>query len=276
MALEPPLQSLQHFLQAVVVHGGTAEEAIAAARRAAQIQPEAVIRPSRTLSASERLGIYHGMYRLRMEEALAADYPALQHFLGAAAFTALVSDYVKAHPSRSYSLNPLGRHLPEFLLAAPGLQRRAFCHELARLELAVSEVFDEAELPPLSAAQIAAVPAAAWERARLIPIAAFRLLCLRYNVHDYLHSVHQGGHQHPPPRRRRPAWFLVYRRDFRVQRLPLRRPAYELLAALFSGAPLGQAIATACAAPRAPSESALFRWFRDWVASGVFHTIKQD
>jgi len=272
MAPELPLARLQHFLQSIVVHGGTADEAIAAAGPA--VDPDAVILPSRTLTASERLGIYHGMYLLRMEEALAADYPALQHLLGAAAFRALVSDYVKEHPSRSYSLNPLGRHLPEFLRVAPGRRRRAFCHELARLELALSEVFDEVELPPLTAAQIAAVPTAAWEGARLVPIAALRLLELSYNVNEYLHSVQSETHDHPAPRRRRPAWLLIYRRDYRIYRLPLRRPARDLLTALIAQVPLGQAIAAACAAPRAPSESELFRWFRDWVASGVFHSVK--
>lgn len=274
MAFELPLARLQHFLQSVVVHGETADEAIAAARTG--VDPDAVVLPSRTLTASERLGIYHGMYLLRMEEALAADYPALQHFLGAAAFRALVSDYVKEHPSRSYSLNPLGRHLPEFLQVAPGRRRRAFCHELARLELAISEVFDEVELPPLSAAQIAAVPASAWEGARLVPIAALRLLEFGSNVNEYLHSVQKETHDHPPPRRRRAAWLLIYRRDYRVYRLPLRRPARDLLAALVAGVPLGQAIAAACAAPRGPGESELFRWFRDWVAGGVFHAVRQD
>ena len=41
----------------------------------------AAILPSRTLTPVERVGIYHGMYLLRMQEALATDYPALKHFL---------------------------------------------------------------------------------------------------------------------------------------------------------------------------------------------------
>ena len=76
------------------------------------------------------------------EEALATDYPALKHFLGDDGFLALVRGYVEAHPSRSYSLNRLGDRLPDYVSQAPGLRRRAFCHDLARLELALSEVFD--------------------------------------------------------------------------------------------------------------------------------------
>ena len=38
--------------------------------------------PSQTLTSAERLDIYRDMYLLRMEEALAIDYPGLKHFLG--------------------------------------------------------------------------------------------------------------------------------------------------------------------------------------------------
>ena len=132
-------------------------------------------RASATLRPEERLAIYHDMYLLRMEEALESDYPALKHFLGDARFRALVAGYVRAHPSRSYSLNFLGGRLPDYVGAAPGLRHRGFCHDLARLEQAVAEVFDAAQEEPLRAEEIAAVPEAAWEGARLAPIAAFRL-----------------------------------------------------------------------------------------------------
>ena len=79
-----------------------------------------MILPSRTLTPLERVGIYHGMYLLRMDDGLASDYPALQHFLGDDGFVDLVRGYVQAHPSRSYTLNRLGDHLPEYLKTAPG------------------------------------------------------------------------------------------------------------------------------------------------------------
>jgi hypothetical protein len=93
-----------------------------------------VLLPSATLAPHERIGIYHGMYLLRMSEALERDYPALAHFLGEAQWTALVRDYyVERHPSRSRTLNVLGRALPDYLAEAPGLVRRGFCRDLARL-----------------------------------------------------------------------------------------------------------------------------------------------
>src|SRR6185295_4303033 len=101
-----------------------------------------VILPSRSLTPGERLAIYQGMYPLRMNEALESDYPGLAHFLGPEAFQALVVDYVQAFPSRHHSLNRLGDHLPEYVSRAHGVTRRAFCHDLARLERAINQVFD--------------------------------------------------------------------------------------------------------------------------------------
>jgi hypothetical protein len=151
MAPELALGGLQRWMQAVIVHPGTVDEALAA-REAAALVPAgrtgSIVRPSASLTAAERVGVYHGMYLARMKEALESDYPALARFLGPKPWERLVADYVKAHPSRSYTLNVLGRRLPDFVRTAR-VRRPAFCHDLARLEWAVSEVFDAPEAPPL-------------------------------------------------------------------------------------------------------------------------------
>ncbi|HEX9203737.1 MAG TPA: DNA-binding domain-containing protein, partial [Vicinamibacteria bacterium] len=166
--LHVPLDRLQRWMLGLVVHPGPVEEAL----RVAEAEVPAgrigdVVLPSKTLTAAERVGIYHGMYPLRMTEALQSDYPALAHYLGDDSFRDLVHGYVQAFPSRTYTLNRLGDHLPEYVKTAPGVRRPAFCHDLARLELAVSEVFDAPETPPLSEKAIAAVSPEAWEHAML-------------------------------------------------------------------------------------------------------------
>ena len=276
MALDLPLSRLQRWLQEIVAHPGSTEDAVAG-RAARAIVPRRrvgdVILPSATLRPEERLAIYHDMYILRMEEALASDYPALKHLLGDAGFRALVAGYVEAHPSRSYSLNFLGAHLPDYVRVAPGLRRRAFCHDLARLEQAVAEVFDSPEEEALRPEVIAAVPEAAWEKARLVPIAAFRLLAFRYPVNAYLQSVRDLDHDHPPARRR-DSWVAVYRREYTVRRQELDRAGYELLADIVGGTPLGKAVARAMRRGQRTRETELFGWFRDWVGAGMFRTVQ--
>jgi hypothetical protein len=277
-ALPLSLERLQRWMQAAVVQPGSVENAVRAPEAAALVPAERVgevLLPNDALTSVERLGIYQGMYLLRMEEALESDYPGLKHFLGDRRFFELVRDYVQVFPSRTYTLNRLGDHFPEFVGSLKaGLRRRAFCHDLARLELAVAEVFDAEETDALSADAIAAVPEAAWERARLRPITAFRLLALGYPVSDYLQSVHDEGHDHPSLRAR-PSFVAVYRRNYSVRRLDLSRGAHDLLAALASGAPLGEAVASAITpgGRRAPKPDDLFRWFRQWVAGGVFRAV---
>jgi hypothetical protein len=278
VALDLPLGRLQRWLQEVVAHPGSTGEAVAG-RAASAIVPRRrvgdVILPSATLGPEERLAIYHDMYILRMEEALESDYPALKHFLGDEGFRALVAGYVHAHPSRSYSLNFLGAHLPDFVRTAPGLRRRGFCHDLARLEQAVAEVFDAPEAEALRPEAIAAVPDAAWERARLVPIAAFRLLTLRYPVNAYLQSVRDERHGHPAARRR-DSWVAVYRRQYTVRRQELDGAGYRLLADIASGKRLGDAVKAALRRGRGgrPTRAQLFRWFRGWMGAGMFKTVR--
>jgi hypothetical protein len=271
------LERLQRWMQSVVVYPGTVEEAAADPKIAADVPAEgvgAVILPSAHLAPLERLEIYHSMYPLRMEEALSGDYPGLKHFLGDHDFFHLVQAYVQSHPSRSFTLAALGRHLPEFVAQAPFVRRRAFCHDLARLELAITEVFDAPETRALDEAAIAAVPADAWEGARLVPIAAFRLLALRYPASAWLDSLHDEQHRHPKTAQK-DAWVAVYRRSYSVYRHDLTRAAHDLLADLAGGLTVGEAVAAALKRRghgRLPAEDA-FRWFRQWAVAGMFSEV---
>ncbi len=265
-------------MQAFIVHPGTDEEALEMASTEGIPGEEVprVVLPSSTLTAIERVGIYRGMYLLRLAETLEVDYPAVQHFLGSEAFMELVRGYVHACPSRSYTLNRLGDHLPEYLRSANGVPRREFLHDLARLELAVTEVFDAPESPVLATEQIVAIPTDAWEQVRLKPIAAFRLLSFRYPVDAYLDSVKDESHDHPRARRK-DTWLVVFRHNYVCRRLDLTRPAYNLLRDLTSGTPMGEAITSSVRKHRRRKgfeEDQLFRWFRDWVSEGIFQSIE--
>jgi hypothetical protein len=228
--------------------------------------------PSRTLPPAERLEIYRGMYPLRMEDALRADYPALAHLVGDDAFRRLVATYVVAHPSRSYTLNRLGDSFPEFVARTRRLRSAGFCAELARLEHAIALVFDAPESPPLDGAAVALLGEKVAD-VRLRPIEAFRLLEMSYPVDAYWQSVRDEDHEHPEPRRKK-TWLAVFRRKYVVRRLPLTREQHALLSAITSGATVGDGVAELLRTARrrvAPEE--LFSWFRDWVAAELFRAL---
>ena len=277
MATDPGLERIQRWMQACILNQGTAEEAIASDVAQAAIPAERardVVLPSKTLSALERLDIYRDMYLLRMEEALSIDYPALKHFLGTDEFMRLVARYMDVYPSRSYTLNRLGDHLCEFVATLDDLPRKEFCQDLARLEYALTCVFDAGETPPVQAETVQAVPPEAWENARLKPVEAFRLLEFNYPVSRYVGAVDE---ENPYPRlARKRTWVVAYRHNYNLHRMDVTQPAYQLLSALAEEKTLGEAIVPVMTRKWRPAvkESHLFEWFRDWMAEGFFQSIE--
>ena len=276
MSLEKPeLTRLQRWMQEVVVHPGTVEDAIESDGAVREIPSERlsdVVLPSHSMTSAERIGVYHGMYLMRMEEALETDYPVIRYHLGDHQFGHLVREYVQRYPSTSYTLNRLGDHLPQFFLDDSEWPEAAFLHDLARLELAMTDVFDEEESPVLGATELEAVPTEMWDESRLLPVPAFRLLAFKHAVIPNLVAYHED--RPSPSPRRRATWVALYRRDYSVLRLELARAEYDLLKAIVSGAPLGEALATAAASKSQRQQAKVFRWFRTWISEGLFAAIE--
>jgi hypothetical protein len=62
-----------------------------------------------------------------------------------------------------------------------------------------------------------------------------------------------------------------------VLRLELGRAEHELLRALLDGVPLGEALAAAGASQKsARQQDRIFRWFRTWIAEGLFTGVEID
>lgn len=263
----PELASLERWMQAVIVHPGTTEEAIrarGATRHLSVREAERAILPSKTMAPLERLAVYQGMYPARMHDALVGDYPGLVAFLGDHLFGHLVEDYVEVHPSRSYTLNRLGDAMPEFLRTWHHPER-AFLGDLARLELAITNVFDaEADesrpVPP--------VPVDAdWQSRTFRVSPTLRLLSFRHAAGAALDALR---------RRRKPAthpkatWTAIHRRSWVVYRLELSRGEFHLLAALAAGEPLGKALRLAARkSGKALSPAAVRKAFRTFTSEGI-------
>ena len=272
----PELDRLQRWMQEVVVHPGTVDEALASSAAEREIPAEKlreVVRPSEKLTASERVGVYHGMYLMRMEEALETDFPLIRNHLGADGFADFASQYVLENPSTSYSLNRLGDRVPQFFANRPDWPQAGFLHDLARLELAMTEVFDEEESPVLDAGELEKIDPDLWENTCLRPIAALRLMAFRHAVIPHLIAYHDD--RPSPSPRRRASWVVLYRRDYSVLRLELDRNENNLLQALVAGEPLGEALASAAGRELSlRKQTQIFNWFRTWISEGLFSRIE--
>ena len=277
MSMTPlDLAGLQRWMQAVVVHPCCAEHGASSDEAACELAPERVsevVLPSASLEVLERVGLYQGMYLIRMGEALEFDYPTLRKYLGEERFAELVKAYVAVHPSRSYTLNRLGDALPEFIKSWSTTDDAGFLHDLARLELAVSDVFDAPESDVLSPEDVAMIPQDAWAGARLVPTAALRVLSFTHPVTESFAAAKKGQ---PIQRvRRRAAWTTLFRKNYIVMRVDLTRPEHDLLAALVSGVPLGEALEQATSSLKASERpDRVFGWFRSWIVQGLFSRVE--
>lgn len=275
--MTPPMETVQRWMQALIEHPGTDEEAWGSGEARVALSDgdaEGAVRSSGALGARERVAIYRRMFRLRMTESMRIDYPGVAAALGNEEFDRRVlREYVRRYPSTSYTLDHLGRHFPEYL-AASDLPQREFLADLARFELTVTAVAEAGESPRLTEERIAAVPAERWTEVKLVPADAFRLTRHSYDVGSYLDAVEE---ERPLPEpRKHDVRIAVCRLEGRTGWRTLEEGEGELLHLLAAGMPVGAALERFAGERNVRPEGtgdALFRWFERWTAGGYFSDI---
>lgn len=254
---------------------------------------ETYIKPNRHLSAFERLEIYNRQYWLRVMDALAEDFPALEAVMGQAQFKELSRQYLVAHPSRSFTLRNLGSSLPTWLAEHREYagDRAVLALDVAHLEWAYAEAFDLAERLPIGAEEIASLDT----DAHLSLQPHLRLLELRYPVDDLVLRVHQSLRRERafnpsaketnssedgalPELQPCDTWLAVHRHELSVFYKRLAREEYRMLAALADGNSLGTALEAAFLhAELEPEEQTenVAAWFRNWTELGWLCSSQQ-
>lgn len=261
-------------MQAVIVHPSDVEKAVrarSATRHMKVAEARRAILPSKTMEPFERLAVYQGMYPLRMHDALAADYPGLATFLGHERFFDFVLAYVAVHPSRSYTFARLGDHVPEFLRKSRRFSPGPFLYDLARLERAITEVFEideEGQERPLRPLRHVAED---WESRRFATPPTLRLQAFRHAAGAALDALKAGKRPRTCPRA---TWAALHRRRYAVHRLDLRLEEFHLLGALATGRTLGAALRAASRACRKPlTPRAVTRAFRTFTAEALLREV---
>jgi len=158
-----PLAQLQKELQRSIVTGDTGI--------AAGIVADGI-------DAATRVGVYATAYRLRLIDALAANFPRLRDFLGADAFAVLAQDYLDRHPSQSVSVRWFGHRLAEFLRQDEAFAATPWVAELAQWEWDVAGAFDATDVEPIEL-QALNIAAEDWPQLRFELHPSVRLLSLR-------------------------------------------------------------------------------------------------
>jgi hypothetical protein len=220
------------------------------------------VKPSALLSSFARLEIYNRQYWFRLIAAVSEDYPALQAVVGRKRFDALILAYLKVNPSTSFTLRDLGAKLPGWLEKHPeftGLHHD-LAVDVARLEWAYIEAFDQPALPPLDTADFAT----------LLPTSVIalqphmQLLALRYAADRVVLAIHKNTSDgdivsnavvdRKPSRqlriaRLRPShtYLVVHRYQDSVFYRRIDREAFLLLSAVQQGKPITRVVQEAFA-----------------------------
>lgn len=282
------LEALQRAMAAAVMRPLTADEQMrshAPDGRAMTVVAAEFIAPNSRLTSFERLEIYNRQYWFRVLSGLAEDFPALRAVVGAKAFDAISVAYLAEHPSRSFSLRNLGSKLVEWLQGHQQFagRRHALAVDVARIEWAFVEAFDNPEYTPLTLEQIATLDG----DSKLAVQPHVRLMALSYAADEVVMALHAGekrqaseaGVKHEsedepvrlPRLRKRAVWVAAHRVDLCVYYRRMEREEFLTLEAIRGGCPLGEALEAGFSESRIPEGQRAGRvraWFSTWAELG--------
>ncbi len=194
------------------------------------------IRATPACAAAPRLDVYRNAYYIRLQEALARNFPVLLGVLGEQAFGRTMAAWLQRHPSRHFSLQSLGAQLADWFRR----QHHAELADLARLERAVLRAFDAAAAPCLSAHTLAGITAEAWQVLRLKPVPSLTLLVLSSNAAEVWTS-HVRQQTVPPLQVTAPQPVVVWRADNGPALHRISNTQYQFLQSLAVTSRLGEA-----------------------------------
>ncbi len=222
------------------------------------------------LTPAAQLEIYRAQFFYRHLDAIAEDFPALVEALGWEAFEEHARAYLAAHPPASPSLRELAARLPGFLAA----RIEPAWADLARLEWALVEAFDAADLPPLDTSAVT-LAADALDRARLVLDPSLSRLRLSAPVHEVRARLVDGERVAPPISRA--TCLVVYRQRLELMWREVPPLALDALDALAGGRPLAEALDELSARSSPEEAETLEReiggWFGEWVSDGWIREV---
>jgi hypothetical protein len=295
IASRDDLKELQRFMAQAVFRPLTEDNQMQ--RTASDGRPmdevaDSFIKPNDRLTSFDRLEIYNRQYWFRVLDCFYDDYPGLRAILGERKFGRLARAYLVRHPSTSFSLRNLGRHLESFLREEPvWVEPNAeLALEMVRFEWAQIVAFDGESLPALTPAELQTVQPS---RLRLALQPFLTLLEVHYPVDDFSialkkqnalrneasNAFESAPEAKPllaakirlPHRSPKPLYLAVHRFENALYYKSLEPEAYAILVALRDGATLTQAcdLALRDVVQDGSDWPARIRgWFANWSAMG--------
>lgn len=228
------------------------------------------IRPSPTLQPHERLQIYNQQYWWRMISTLQDTYPFLVRMFGYSDFNESIAiPYLIAFPSSHWSLDALGKDLPQWILDSYSASDKQLVYDASCLDLAYLSLFFKPLLPVPSQDQFD-------ETLFLQPHCLF--LQFSYDLMTFREEMvaHEPDHwlNHPFPELKHvPQSLILYRSLKGYTTYKCLCPSEKALLQLFQK---GSTVDAVCSwieeqSPefRKTAEQSLQQWFQDWMIRGI-------
>jgi hypothetical protein len=233
--------------------------------RAPEINCFKFIEARAPIANEERLSIYAEAYFARILETLTADFSLVGQSIGEAAFTKLIADYLKQHPSAETNIGEVGRHLPSFLTEHEFSQDIQFLPELARLEWLAIESFYANDVPAMELSALAQISAEAWAEARFELDPSVFLCESPWPVHELW--IATAMHALEPKK----SFILGYRLTGTVQVESIEKTPFKILTAMKRGKNLTE-ICTELS-EQGEENVPLMEWFQKWISAGIIRNI---
>lgn len=217
-----------------------------------------------------RLGVYGEAYRIRLAEALQANFPALATLLDSGDFGLLASRYVAAHDSSFFSIRYYGHELPQFLRQHPDYVEAPVLAELARWEWAMTGAFDAADATPLIHTDLARLSAQQWAQLRFTWHPSVARLGLSWNVPQVWQALTEETERPAASLHREPVQWLLWRQGLRTYFRSLPTTEARALDAARDSWPFGELCDLLCdevGEAQAPTTAATL--LRGWIDAGL-------
>jgi hypothetical protein len=188
--------------------------------------------------APKRFSVYRNNVASSLTRVLEAAFPTVRKLVGDEFFGAMAVVFLRAHPPRLPMLMLYGGDFPAWLESFPPVAHLGYLPDVARLDQGMRESYHAADSDPLPEAEFQRLLGEDISGLRLDLAPSVRLIRSRWPVQAIWAANHEAG---PPPRPGAQD-VLVLRPEFDPRPHVLPAGGGDFVAALLSGATLGESL----------------------------------
>lgn len=222
------------------------------------------------------LGVYRNAYVLRLIDILGASYEKLRAYTGEH-FDDLARAYIAANPSRHPNGRWFGAKLPEFLAAAEPYCEHPVLADLASLERALDDVFDEADAPVFCLENLSGFGGEDWPHLVFVPHPATRRIDHLTNAAAIWGAIAADEEVPEAESLNEPLRLIIYRSDVISGHRPLSYEEAMMWDEAGAGVPfsiLCELVATHGGEDGAPARAASY--LGGWINQGLLTAVRSQ